>query len=470
MDAKSVISEFEAKGQSHVFQYFDQLSPDSQQSLLELAKGIDLDEVSGLFNSWKSKGDLNVDYSQLKPAPHIAHPSSSNGNAQLWTKAKELGEAALKAGRVAAFTVAGGQGTRLGFDGPKGTFPATPVKAKSLFQVFAEKILATQKDCGSKIEWLIMTSSQNDESTQEFFQEHHFFGLNPEQVHFFKQGMMPAVDKSGKILLSAKDQIAMSPDGHGGSIRAMVRSGHVDRLLAKGVDTVSYFQVDNPLVQCLDPEFIGFHLMEKAEISSKMIPKAYAEEKVGHFCVQDDRQVVIEYSDLPMEMQKQVDPDSGELIFRAGSIAIHVLDLNFVKKMGEGSDPKLALPFHFAEKKVPTLDSEGNTTSPTEPNGIKFEMFIFDSLPLAEKSIIVETLREDEFSPIKNAEGKDSPATSKEDQSKQHLRWLKAAGESIDGLDTIEISPLYAHNEQKFVEKWKSQATPTNLANQTYIK
>ena len=470
MDAEPVISEYQSKGQGQVFRFFGELDPDSQTQLLSDASSIDLEEVTTLFNSWSKKGEASVDYSQLQPAPYIAHPSTATGDRSLWSQAREIGEKALKAGRVAAFTVAGGQGTRLGFDGPKGTFPATPVKEKSLFQVFAEKILATQTDCGSIIDWLIMTSTQNDEATQTFFEENQFFGLNPEQVHFFKQGMMPAVDKDGKILLSAKGQIAMSPDGHGGSIRAMVRSGQVERLLAKGVDTVSYFQVDNPLVQCLDPEFIGFHLMERAEISSKMIPKAYPEEKVGHFCVQNGRQVVIEYSDLPMEMQQQVNPDTGELLFRAGSIAIHVLDLKFVQKMGLGAHPELALPFHFAEKKVPYLDREGNLISPEEANGIKFEMFIFDSLPLAEKSIIVETLREDEFSPIKNAEGKDSPATSKEDQSRQHLRWLQSAGESVDNLESIEISPLFAHDEQKFVQKWKAQNPNINLSNHTYIQ
>lgn len=470
MDAEPVISKFQSKGQGQVFRFFDELPPHSQSQLLSDASSIDLDEVDALFNSWKQKGASQVDYSKLEPAPYIPHPSNATGDRQLWSKAKELGEQALKDGRVAAFTVAGGQGTRLGFDGPKGTFPATPVKNKPLFQVFAEKILATQTDCTSTIDWLIMTSVQNDEATQTFFKENQFFGLNPEQVHFFKQGMMPAVDKNGKILLSEKGQIAMSPDGHGGSIRAMVRSGQVERLLAKGVDTVSYFQVDNPLVQCLDPEFIGFHLMEKAEISSKMIPKAYAEEKVGHFCVQNGRQVVIEYSDLPMEMQQQVDANTGELVFLAGSIAIHVLDLKFVQKLGIGADPKLALPFHFAEKKVPYLDPAENLISPEQPNGIKFEMFSFDSLPLAEKSIIMETLREDEFSPIKNAEGKDSPATSREDQSRQHLRWLQSAGESVDSLDSIEISPLFAHNEQKFVQKWKAQQSHIHLANHTYIQ
>jgi len=470
MDADALIEKFETNGQGQVFQFFSELGTEEKAALLEQAASIDLEEIAGLFAKWKEGAEQDTDYSDLEPAPYIPHKSSTSGDSGLWTDAEDLGNQALRAGRVAAFTVAGGQGTRLGFDGPKGTFPATPVKGKPLFQVFAEKILATSEDCGEAIDWLILTSIQNDAATKEFFEEHQFFGLKPEQVHFFTQGLMPAVDREGKILLAEKGRIAMSPDGHGGSLRALVRSGQVERLRAKGVETISYFQVDNPLVNCLDPAFIGFHLMEQAEVSSKMIPKAYAEEKVGHFCIKDGHQVVIEYSDLPMEMQKLQNPDTGELLFVAGSIAIHMLDLDFIEKIGAGQDEELALPFHFAQKKVPFVDSEGNSISPNENNGLKFEMFIFDSLPLAQKSIILETLREDEFSPIKNAEGKDSPATSKTDQANQHLRWLKAAGEAVDHLDNMEISPLFAYSEEKFLQKWKALASKPTLENNLYIQ
>ena len=468
MNSSALIQKFKDAGQGHVFRFYTKLDEAEKSVLLEQAAEIDLAEISILSREWQEIGFSAKDFSGLAPAPYVQHPTSG-GNKELWTSSSALGEEALRKGRVAAFTVAGGQGTRLGYDGPKGTFPSTPVKGKPLFQVFAEKIRASSDRYGQLIEWLIMTSIQNDADTRAFFEEHDFFGLNCRHVHFFTQGLMPAVDISGKILMREKGRIAMSPDGHGGSLRALVRSGHVDRLRAKGVDTISYFQVDNPLVQCVDPAFIGFHLRERAEISSKMVQKAYAGEKVGHFCVQGHRQVVIEYSDLPKELQEKRIPETGELLYPAGSIAIHVLDLNFVARVGGGNDPALALPFHFARKKVSCIDAAGSLLCPSEPNGIKFEMFIFDSLPLAKRSVIIETRREEEFSPIKNASGQDSAETSKRDQSAQHIRWLKTAGEEVNYLETIEISPLCAQTEGEFVKYWQALQPKPQLKDGMYL-
>jgi len=455
MNLSELVQKFEDAGQGHVFRFFTKLNETEKTALLQQATEINLAEISSLSLEWQETGLLSEDYSDLAPAPYIQHPASG-GDESFWGQASALGEEGLRKGRVAAFTVAGGQGTRLGYNGPKGTFPSTPVKGKSLFQVFSEKIRASSDRYGNVIEWLIMTSIQNDAETRAFFKVHDFFGLNCRHVHFFTQGLMPAVDTSGKILMSSKGRIAMSPDGHGGSLRALVRSGHVQRLLSKGVDTISYFQVDNPLVQCIDPAFIGFHIKERAEISSKMVQKAYASERVGHFCVQNEKQVVIEYSDLPKELQEKLHPETGELLYPAGSIAIHILDLNFIARVGGGNDPALALPFHFAQKKVSCIDAAGSLFSPLEPNGIKFEMFIFDSLPLAKRSVIIETRREDEFSPIKNASGQDSVTTSKRDQSAQHIRWLKTAGEDVNDLETIEISPFCAQTESEFIKYWQA--------------
>ncbi len=177
-----------------------------------------------------------------------------------------------------------------------------------------------------------MTSHQNHEATEAFFAGHGHFGLDPARVHFFRQGRMPAVDREGRILLATPGSLALSPDGHGGALRALARSGSLDFMAGEGIDTLSYFQVDNPLVRCLDAEFIGWHLQRGAEMSAKMVPKAYPEEKLGHFCVQDGRLVVVEYSDLPLELQRQREPD-GQLRFPAGSIALHVLDRDFVRRL-----------------------------------------------------------------------------------------------------------------------------------------
>jgi UDP-N-acetylglucosamine/UDP-N-acetylgalactosamine diphosphorylase len=468
MNSSALIQKFKDAGQGHVFRFYPKLGEAEKSVLLKQAAEINLAEISFLSKEWQEIGSSVEDFSGLAPAPYVQHPTSG-GNQELWTVASALGEEALRKGRVAAFTVAGGQGTRLGYDGPKGTFPSTPVKGKPLFQLFAEKIRASGDRYGQAIEWLIMTSIQNDADTRAFFEEHDFFGLDRLLVHFFTQGLMPAVDISGKILMADRGLIAMSPDGHGGSLRALVRSGNIERLRARGVDTISYFQVDNPLVQCIDPAFIGFHLKECAEISSKMVQKAYAGEKVGHFCVRDHRQVVIEYSDLPMALQEERILSTGELRYLAGSIAIHILDLEFVARVGGGDDPALTLPFHFAHKKVSCIDVMGGPVNPMEPNGIKFEMFIFDSLPLAKRSVIIETRREDEFSPIKNASGKDSPKTSKLDQSAQFLRWIEAAGEDVNMLESIEISPLCAQTESEFLNYWKALQPKPELKDGIYL-
>jgi UDP-N-acetylglucosamine/UDP-N-acetylgalactosamine diphosphorylase len=267
--------------------------------------------------------------------------------------------------------VAGGQGTRLGYDGPKGTYPVTPLKNKTLFQVFAEKILAAGLRYGKPIHWFIMTSHANHAATEKFFRDNNHFGLAPSRVHLFRQGRMPAVTPDGKILLETKSTIAMSPDGHGGSLRALARSGALDLMAREGIDTLSYFQVDNPLIRVIDPAFIGWHLLRRSEMSSKTIPKAYPDEKVGHFCLQNNRHIVVEYSDLPLARQREIDPATNRLRYIAGSIAIHILDTNFIRRMAAGG-PVVDLPLHSDAKINPTSDAAGNTRSPGAPITIEF--------------------------------------------------------------------------------------------------
>jgi UDP-N-acetylglucosamine/UDP-N-acetylgalactosamine diphosphorylase len=451
---------FEDAGQGQVFRFWDELDKGGKDRLCSDAREVDLDEIDRLVKTLvKGAGGEKLDLEGLEPAPYVVHPQKG-GEQALWKEAFDLGEDALRSGKVAAFTVAGGQGTRLGYDGPKGTFPVGPVSGKSLFQIFAEKLLTAGRRYGVEIPWFIMTSSINHEATVQAFEEGGYFGLSKDQVMFFSQGRMPAVDPDGKVLLAEKDTIAMSPDGHGGALRALVRSGAVGRMKEQGIEAISYFQVDNPLVQIIDPAFIGFHLKGGSEMSSKMIPKAYVGEKVGHFCVQKGRTVVVEYSDMPEEMQEQRD-GNGDLRFIAGSIAIHILAVDFVERVG-GGESGMALPFHRADKKIKTLDASGNPISPDKPNGIKFEMFVFDALPFAANPVIIETLREDDFSPVKNAEGVDSPETCRKDQIRQWTRWLKAAGVELatdeSGLPqmTFEVSPLFADSQAAFVEKWHS--------------
>jgi UDP-N-acetylglucosamine/UDP-N-acetylgalactosamine diphosphorylase len=296
-------------------------------------------------------------------------------------------------------------------------------------------------------------------------------------VHFFRQGRMPAVDFSGRIMLESKSSIALSPDGHGGSLRALHRSGALDLMKSEGVDTLSYFQVDNPIVRCLDPAFIGWHLGHRAEMSAKMIPKAYPEEKLGHFCQQRGRIVVIEYSDLPVSMQHEVDPATGRLRYLAGSIAIHILDREFVRRLAGGDEASTStLPFHRADKKIATVDAVGRPVKPDKPNGVKFEMFVFDALPFARNTLVIETRRADDFSPVKNAEGIDSPKTAREDQLRQYACWLQAAGVRLasdaSGLPVpvIEVSPLFGDDEESFAASWARLASKPEVKEGLYLE
>ncbi len=507
MTTDQIIAAYRAAGQGQVFAFWDSLPARGRAQLVAQAGEIDLAELDRLNRSLVVKtGDtVTVNLAGLAPAPCERLPENG-GHAAAWARACTEGETALGNGQVAAFTVAGGQGTRLGYDGPKGTFAVTPLKGKSLFQVFAEKIKATGRRYGRPLHWFIMTSHANHEQTEGFFAEHRFFGLEKSRVHFFRQGRMPAVDFTGKILLETPDSLALSPDGHGGSLRALHRSGALDLMQSEGIDTISYFQVDNPIVRCIDPAFLGFHRAANSEMSSKMVLKAYPEEKVGHFCLQDGKVVVVEYSDMPLAMQREAKPD-GSLRYGAGSIAIHVIDREFARKMAGAplsaadstssrprasrgaadpvfvradrpaqADEGVALPFHRADKKITTIDATGQPVKPAKANGVKFEMFVFDALPFARNSIVVETARADDFSPVKNAEGLDSPQTARDDQLRQYTRWLKAAGAIVEtdatGLprQTVEVSPLFGYDAVTFAERWALLPVKPGVTDGLYLE
>jgi UDP-N-acetylglucosamine/UDP-N-acetylgalactosamine diphosphorylase len=258
--------------------------------------------------------------------------------------------------------------------------------------------------------------------------------------------MMPAFSSDGKLLLAEKDSLALSPDGHGGSLRALEKSGAITDMQRRGVEHLSYFQVDNPLVYCIDPLFLGLHEITRSEMSSKTVPKAHATERVGNFVIGDGKLQVIEYSDLPESLATQTNPD-GSLRFNSGSIAIHALRVSFIQRLNEGG--RLNLPWHRAEKKVAHVDDRGQLVKPDKPNAVKLEQFVFDAIPLAENAMVYTTDRAEEFSPVKNAEGSDSPETCRRDQIRRAARWLKEAGIEVPMRGTepdanIEISPLKA--------------------------
>jgi len=443
-NAKSTLDDH---GQTHLLTFYDQIEPAGKDQLLSQIEGINWDQIDRLIDKYvKDKPTFELP-ENLEPAPYYPAEPTDELNRK-YADARKLGERLLAEGKVAAFVVAGGSGTRLGWGGPKGTFPASPIEGKPLFRIFAEAIIKAEHKFGSTIPWYVMTSPANDAATRSFFAEHNHFGLKPENVVFFAQGTMPAIGYDGKVLLDSPDSIALSADGHGGSLRALHNSGALDDMDQRGVERISYFQVDNPLVKLIDPLFLGLHAMDKARMSSKMVAKQYGKEKLGNFCLIDGKMTIVEYSDLPDDLAEQR-LDDGGLRFRAGSPAIHVIDTAFVRQLNEGGD--LQLPYHRADKKVAYIElDDGQLRQPSEPNAVKLEQFVFDALPLAEHSIVLETKREEEMAFIKNAEGESSPATSKKLQSDRACRWLQGAGVVVptnadgDYDCTVELSHLTA--------------------------
>lgn len=438
---KQALSMLKRFGQEHVLKFYDELDDAGRERLLSQVEQYDWECLAEAVQTHVVR-EPEIELPQrIEPVDYYPIAPGSTELQRKYAEARKLGENLIREGKVAAFTVAGGQGTRLGWDGPKGTYPATPIENKPLFQVFAEFIIKTQRKYEATVPWLIMTSPLNDADTRAFFEQHKHFGLDPANVIFFPQNTVPSFSLDGKALLAAKDQIASNPDGHGGSLRALYTSRALHDLEERGVEQISYFQVDNPLVKCVDPLFIGLHVLDGAGMSSKMLTKAGPLEKVGNFCMADGRVTVIEYSDMPNELAEQRNAD-GSLRFNAGSIAIHVIATAFVKRLNAG---RFALPWHRAVKKVPHIDMKtGEAVEPGKPNAVKLETFVFDALPLAERSSVLETLREEEFAPIKNAEGVDSAVTSKQLQSDRAARWLAAAGVEVERNAVVELSHLTA--------------------------
>jgi UDP-N-acetylglucosamine/UDP-N-acetylgalactosamine diphosphorylase len=455
MDISALRGKLAAAGQEQVLRFEGRLDPAARERLGAQLSALDLSLISTLADEYvRHKPQIHLP-KDIKPVPIYPLRPRDERQRQQYRDAEQRGRELLKAGKVGAFLVAGGQGTRLGYDGPKGEYPVTPIKSKPLFQVFAEQLLAQAYDAGRPIPWYVMTSNVNDAPTRAFFEKNAYFGCNPADVIFFQQGMMPAFSMDGRLLLAERDSLALSPDGHGGSLRALKVGGALDDMRRRGVEHLSYFQVDNPLVHIIDPLFLGLHDLTGSEMSSKTVPKAGPLEKVGNFVIGDGALQVIEYSDLPDELAKQTNPD-GSLRFNAGSIAIHALRRSFVERLNEGG--QLRLPWHRAEKKVPYVDEAGNAVKPEKPNAVKLEQFVFDAIPLAKNPIVLETDRAEEFSPVKNAEGVDSPQTCRRDQIRRAARWLREAGVEVPTREgepdaVLEIAPLYATSAAQLKER-----------------
>ncbi len=442
--------------QAHLLTFWAELNSDRKKALLEQVRELDWARICPWVETLiKRSPEPPVQQTDFEPASSYGPQPRNEQERRKYAQATRLGQELISAGKVAGLLVAGGQGTRLGYDGPKGNYPISPFKHKTLFQIFAETIAAVSRRYGATCPWYIMTSPMNHAETVRIFESNRFYGLDPRNIFIFQQGTLPNFDFEGRILLADKAEIARSPDGHGGCIRALRRSGALTDMAERGIEYLSYWQVDNPLVKLFDPLFIGLHVLDEAQMSSKAVVKNAPKEKVGNFCLVGGKMTVIEYSDLPDALAEGRRRD-GSLVFHLGSIAIHIINRTFIEKL---NTEEFSLPLHRADKKIKCIDLQGNAIDPGEPNGIKLESFIFDALPMAERSVILEIERGEQFAPTKNATGPDSAETTRQMMIERAAKWLESAGIEVprhaDGSPDciLEIAPSFALEPQDIQAK-----------------
>lgn len=467
MTKESLLAQLASHDQQHLLDHWDNLDEAGRARLAEQIGRIDFELIDRLAKTEQTATDWAALAAQADPPvafrlddPHKAFSAS---------EAREAGEAELRAGRVAAVLVAGGQGTRLGFSPPKGMYPLGPVSGRTLFQILIDQLLAVGSRYAHSVPLYLMTSPATHQETLEYFDQHNRLGLAADQLTIFCQGTMPAVDStSGKLLLSAPDQLALSPDGHGGTLAALAECGALAEMQAAGIRHVYYFQVDNPLVQVCDPTLLGYHALSGSELSTQAIAKNDPLERVGNVVMLNGQMRIIEYIHLPDDVAQQRD-EQGELRLWAGNMAVHVFDLPFLQRMAQQPD---RLPLNKAHKKVPHVAPGGQEIEPTRENAYKFERFIFDLLPHARHPTVMEVAREEAFGPVKNADGpgqRDTPALARQAMSDLHRRWLAAAGRELPAETWVEINPRYAASAAELARRLQTHPPSPELWQQPRI-
>lgn len=435
-------------GQAHAWERLERLAPPARARLEAQLARLDfalLQRLARLLRAPEAAAPRSFEPPELFPL------RPSGAQLEQARVARALGEELLRAGRVGYVLVAGGQASRLGFEAPKGAFPIAPVTGRTLFAFHAQRLRAAARRHGVRTPWYVMTSPANDAETRAFFAQHGHFGLDPADVFFFAQDMLPALDDQGRVLFSAADALFLAPNGHGGCLLGLASSGALDDMQRRGLTQLSYFQVDNPLVRPADALFLGLHHSAGAGMSSKVVPKRDAGEKVGVLGRVDGQLACIEYSDLPSELREAREP-GGALRFRAGNIAVHALAVDFVAQLTRGG---LQLPWHLARKKMSVVEADGRVV---ERTGVKFETFVFDALAHSTPSVVLEVERSEEFSPVKNKSGEDSPAACRADLCRMYARWVRAAGLPLpaadaEGIHPLEVDPLCAETQDEFLAR-----------------
>ena len=398
----------EAAGQEHLLAYYDELTKEEQEVLLAQIEKIDITLLDLLKQDSKE-----VAKGKLEPLGAVTLEEIQNGKADY----EKMGQEAIRAGKVGAVLLAGGQGTRLGLDKPKGMLNVGVHKKLYLFEQLIRNIMDVVNATGAWVPLFVMTSEKNNKDTVEFFKENNFFGYNEEYVFFFVQQMAPSVSYEGKIYMEEKGRISTSPNGNGGWFISMVRAGLLDTVKKLGVEWLNVFSVDNVLQKIADPVFVGAVLKHNCVCGSKVVAKADPYEKVGVLCLEDGRPSIVEYYEMTEEMIHLRDKQ-GKLLYNYGVILNYLFSVATLEKIMNEN-----LPTHIVEKKIPYMDAEGNQIKPDKPNGYKFETLVLDMIHKMENCLSFEVEREKEFAPIKNATGVDSLESARELMKKNGMEF-----------------------------------------------
>ena len=401
---KEAIDKLKEYGQNHIVNILEKLDETKKQELIEQINKIDFHQMMELYQN--TKKEIEFKESKIEPVPYLDKAKLTKEQREEFDK---LGEEVVKNNQYAVVTMAGGQGTRLGHTGPKGTFKLDVYgKGKYLFEILADNLQEANKKYGVVINWYIMTSKENNADTVEFLEKNNYFGYDKNKVIIFKQSELPLVDTEGKFLINKEYKIKEASDGNGGTYSSLRASGCLADMKEKGIKWVFIGSVDNALLKMIDVTLLGMAVKKGVQIASKSVAKANPQERVGVFCKMNNHPKVIEYTELPERMAEEVDSD-GVLKFGESHIMCNLYTIDAIEKIS-----KEPLIYHTAFKKNSYIDENGKEVIPTEPNSYKFESFIFDAFELFDDIAILRGKREDDFAPVKNKEGVDSPKTAKE--------------------------------------------------------
>lgn len=399
----SALNKLKRYNQEQLLDRYKYLTDEKKKVIINQIKNIDFDQIEELYSNREKKVDK-----EENQITNIEYVDKSKLSKVEYKKYYELGKKEIEDGKYAVVTMAGGQGTRLGYVAPKGTFKIGGGIDKSLFEALSDTIKEAREKFKVSIPWYIMTSRENNNATEKFFEKNDFFGLPYEDVKFFKQGELPMVNINGKLLLDETGIIKLAADGHGGVFESLYKNGYLEDMKARGIEWIFISGVDNVLAGLVDPIALGLSIDRGTLATGKSVVKRSPSERVGVFCKKNNRPYVIEYTEITDRMANERDAN-GELIYGESHILTNLFNIKALENISNNK-----LPYHSAFKKVKYMDKNGEIVKPEEPNGYKFESFIFDAFETLDDMSILRVKREDEFAPLKNADGEDSPNTATE--------------------------------------------------------